>query len=63
MDNINFVGNIEGREIPQGKADVIVADGFVGNIVLKLIEGMGKPLLLLLKKKYQSLLLVKSELF
>ncbi len=51
MDNINFVGNIEGREIPQGKTDVIVADGFVGNIVLKLIEGMGKVFTSLIKEE------------
>ena len=39
---INFIGNIEGREIPAGIADVLVTDGFTGNIVLKLYEGMGK---------------------
>lgn len=38
-DGINFIGNIEGRDIPFGKCDVIVTDGFTGNIVLKLIEG------------------------
>lgn len=39
--SINFVGNIEGREIPEGNADVLVADGFTGNIVLKMCEGLG----------------------
>ncbi|MBE6623656.1 MAG: phosphate acyltransferase PlsX [Ruminococcaceae bacterium] len=39
--DINFVGNIEGREVPSGVADVIVCDGFTGNIVLKLCEGFG----------------------
>lgn len=39
---INFVGNIEGKEIPFGNSDVLVCDGFVGNVVLKTIEGMGK---------------------
>ena len=39
-ENINFIGNIEGRTIPLGEADVIVADGFVGNVLLKLTEGM-----------------------
>lgn len=39
---INFVGNIEAREIPLGGCDVIVTDGFTGNVVLKLIEGMAK---------------------
>ncbi len=39
---IHFVGNIEAREIPMGEADVVVCDGFVGNVILKLTEGMGK---------------------
>lgn len=39
--DINFVGNLEARRIPHGDADVAVADGFTGNVVLKLIEGMG----------------------
>jgi len=39
---INFVGNIEGREIFSGKADVLVCDGFTGNMVLKTIEGTAK---------------------
>jgi glycerol-3-phosphate acyltransferase PlsX len=37
-----FAGNIEGRDIPLGKADVLVCDGFVGNVILKLSEGFGK---------------------
>ncbi len=39
--NLNFIGNIEGHDIPKGRADVIVTDGFTGNIVLKTIEGLG----------------------
>jgi glycerol-3-phosphate acyltransferase PlsX len=42
QSNLNFVGNLEGRDIPDGKADVIVADGFTGNIILKLSEGIAK---------------------
>lgn len=38
---INFVGNVEGRDIPGDTCDVIVCDGFTGNILLKTIEGMG----------------------
>lgn len=38
--DINFVGNIEGKDIPYGKCDVLVTDGFTGNIVLKLCEGL-----------------------
>lgn len=40
--SINFVGNVEGRDIPFGKCDVAVADGFTGNVALKLFEGLGK---------------------
>ena len=39
---LNFIGNIEARDIPTGEADVLVTDGFTGNIVLKLYEGLGK---------------------
>ncbi len=37
--DINFIGNVEGRDIPRGKSDVVVSDGFAGNIVLKTMEG------------------------
>jgi glycerol-3-phosphate acyltransferase PlsX len=43
--DLNFVGNIEGHDIARRKADVIVTDGFTGNIVLKTIEGMGDTFL------------------
>ena len=38
---LNFIGNVEARDIPSGVCDVIVADGFTGNVILKLTEGMG----------------------
>lgn len=38
---INFMGNIEGRDVMEGTADVMTCDGFVGNVVLKTVEGMG----------------------
>ena len=41
----NFIGNIEGRQIPFGDADVIVADGFSGNLILKMYEGVAKVLM------------------
>jgi glycerol-3-phosphate acyltransferase PlsX len=41
INNLNFIGNIEGQDISKRKADVIVTDGFTGNIVLKTIEGLG----------------------
>lgn len=37
---LNFVGNVEGKDIPAGMADVVIADGFVGNVALKMAEGM-----------------------
>jgi len=39
-DDINFIGNVEGRELFESKADVVVSDGFTGNVVLKQAEGM-----------------------
>ena len=41
---INFIGNVEGRDIFKGVADVVICDGFVGNIVLKFTEGMAESL-------------------
>ncbi len=43
--DINFVGSIEARDIPKGDADVIVCDAFVGNVILKLYEGLGATLI------------------
>ncbi len=42
--NLNFIGNIEGSDIPRGIADVIVCDGFVGNVLLKFAEGLAQVL-------------------
>ena len=43
--DINFIGSIEAREIPSGAADVIVCEAFVGNVALKLYEGVGNTLI------------------
>lgn len=51
---LNFVGNVEAREIPFGASDVIVCDGFVGNVILKLTEGLALSLLKQLKQKLTS---------
>ncbi|MFA6694627.1 MAG: phosphate acyltransferase PlsX, partial [Bacillota bacterium] len=48
--SLNFIGNIEGRDITEGMADVVVCDGFVGNIVLKYTEGLAKGLMSLMKE-------------
>lgn len=46
---LNFTGNIEARDVPSGQADVVVCDGFTGNIVLKLTEGVAKMMSGMLK--------------
>jgi glycerol-3-phosphate acyltransferase PlsX len=51
VNKINFVGNIEGREILNGDVDVIVCDGFVGNIILKTFEGAVSTIFEVLKKE------------
>lgn len=51
---LNFIGNVEGRDIPAGNADVIVCDGFVGNVVLKLSEGLSETLIDLIKAQIAS---------
>ncbi|MCL1915747.1 MAG: phosphate acyltransferase PlsX [Desulfovibrionaceae bacterium] len=57
--NLNFAGNAEGRDIFTGDLDVIVCDGFVGNVALKLAEGLGSSLGHLLKKALLSSLASK----
>ena len=52
--DINFCGNIEGREIMDGKAQVIVTDGFTGNIALKTVEGTGLTVKSMLKEELTS---------
>ena len=49
--DLNFVGNIEGGEVFKGDVDVIVCDGFVGNICLKLSEGLAKTILTMLSSE------------
>ena len=39
-DELNFIGNIEGKDIPKGVADIVVTEGFIGNVVLKMLEGI-----------------------
>ena len=48
--DINFIGSIEAREIPHGGADVIVSEAFVGNVILKLYEGVGGTLIGMIKQ-------------
>jgi len=48
--DLNFIGNIEPNDLPEGKADVVLCDGFVGNVVLKLTEGLGSAVVNQLKE-------------
>ncbi len=54
MNGINFVGNVEGRDINMGNLDVVVSDGFSGNLALKAIEGSAKMILAEMKKQFKS---------
>ena len=47
--HINFIGNVEGRDINKGTVDVVVCDGFVGNVVLKFAEGLASAIMVLIK--------------
>jgi len=67
--DINFVGNIEGNRVMNNSCDVLVTDGFTGNILLKTVEGMGKMMLKLMKGIFYkniiskiSALMVKNSL-
>ncbi len=54
--DINFIGSIEARNIPNGDADVIICDGFVGNVILKLYEGLASTLVSIIKGGLMSTL-------
>lgn len=67
--DINFIGSVEARDIPDGYADVIVCDAFVGNVILKLYEGVGGTLIRMVKQGLMTdlktkigALLIKSSL-
>lgn len=57
--NLNFIGYIEPHEIPKGKADVVVADGFSGNIALKSVEGTSHLIMRIIKQSIKDSLLAK----
>ena len=56
-DGINFIGNIEGKELFHGDCDIVVCEGFVGNVALKVLEGTGSFLFKLIKEQFTSSLL------
>lgn len=57
--NCNFIGNIEARDIPFGKADVVVADGFTGNMLLKMYEGTALALMKNIKGIFMKSIITK----
>lgn len=59
MKDINFVGNIEARDIPKGEADVVVCEAFVGNVILKMYEGVGGVLISKIKDSLMTSLKTK----
>lgn len=56
---LNFIGNVEGGDILQGKADVVICDGFVGNVALKIGEGMAEAFLTMIKEEAKKSLLAR----
>ena len=51
---LNFIGNVEAYDLPQNKVDVVVCDGFVGNVVMKLAEGLGDALSDRLRGRFEN---------
>lgn len=60
LSNINFVGNVEGRDVFAGTVDVIVTDGFTGNVMLKLSEGLTEAMLAMLKRELTATAVTKA---
>lgn len=59
---LNFIGNIEGVDIPRGTADVVVCSGYVGNVVLKMLEGVSETIVRLARYAYKKKLLWRMAL-
>ncbi len=57
--NLNYVGYVEGKDIPFGEVDVVVCDGFTGNVLLKFVEGVGEAVYTLLKREIKGKFLPK----
>jgi phosphate acyltransferase len=60
LSSLNFVGNVEGRDVFSGLVDVIVTDGFTGNVMLKLSEGLTEAMLSMLKKELTASAVTKA---
>jgi phosphate acyltransferase len=62
LKGVRFIGNIEGVDIPKGTADVVVCDGFVGNVCLKMLEGVSETVIELARYAYKERLLWRAGL-
>lgn len=60
LSNLNFVGNVEGRDLFSGAVDVIVTDGFTGNVMLKLSEGLTEAMLAMIKRELTTSAVTKA---
>ena len=60
MKSLNFVGNVEGRDLFSGAVDVIVTDGFTGNVMLKLSEGLTDAMLSMIKRELTASAVTKA---
>jgi glycerol-3-phosphate acyltransferase PlsX len=60
LNNLNFVGNVEGRDVFSGTVDVIVTDGFTGNVMLKLSEGLTEAMLSMINRELTASAVTKA---
>ncbi len=63
QSSLNFIGNVEGRDVYKGDVDVIICDGFVGNISLKISEGLAEAILQMLKEEIKRSTIAKLGYF
>ena len=62
LRGLHFIGNVEGVDIPRGVADVVVCSGFVGNVVLKMLEGVSETVVRLAHYAYKEKLMWRAGL-
>ncbi len=60
-EDVRFIGNVEGKALPMGPCDVLVTDGFTGNVTLKLVEGLSKYFFGYMKKMYTQNMMTKMS--
>jgi glycerol-3-phosphate acyltransferase PlsX len=60
LSSLNFVGNVEGRDVFTGQVDVIVTDGFTGNVMLKLSEGLQEAVISMIKRELSATVITKT---